>query len=494
MLMLDRDVRWLLDTEPPFPRRDDSVGWAGSGVGTALPPNGTFTPPKLFRVELNEPQLKIWSETGLDQVLTYVRALDAAVTPDTPHLFRDAAGKDVTVKLPGATHGTIRLPDKTLVSAHPYPDVAATAQSFGDVFATEAESPFDKAPFVGWDPAWVNPRHLQGTEPLRQNIFAYPDDSSHAYHRSEWGKQKIVPNGALFVSDVQSSGSTCTRFASSEREIQSTWKHSVGGKVGVGEFSFQASKEFRDSLKQNLSLAQSCTISVVTLQSHILFVDLPRVTLDDDFVDAVNRLAASSTAAELNKFIAVFGTHYAYAITYGARAFNEMYFSKAATAEAASKGTTTAIEAAAGYGPFKASVSASDSLDQSSQLGQEIRAQQDKYTTEGGDASSGGHLSLGNSPVPILLDLRPITDLLNPTFFDNPAVHSGLRPKLDAAVQAYFRGLPDAFNEAFHVYPVIRIRVTYLTTHHLTGEDMNANGLLIRCHAIRAGCANLNTA
>jgi hypothetical protein len=444
--LLEPDTRWLDSTARPFPHRDDSLVPTGIGAGTDIPPHGNYETPVLYRVELDGATLKIWGESGLFHTLTFRHATEDAITSDTSYLYRDEQGHDVPVKMPGSSPGYIGLSDElTLASAKRYDLVKISEPTFSHVFANEAETPFDQAPFVGWDLTQINPRSLQDTDPLCNYVFAYPDDSSHAYHKSEWGKQKTMPNGVMYVSSVHSDSLTRTAFASSERDIQSSWTTSFGAKLGMGETTlFKSNNTFRQSVKNSMTKAASSTVSLFTIESHLLLVDFPRVALHEQFAADVHALLEAKNATPYSNFIKKYGTHFAYAITYGARAYSEMFFSKEATTETISKGKSMDLEVGGVFDGITGSVSTHMEQDTSTTLGKEISAQTEHIVTEGGDASIGGHLALGHTPVPILMDLR-----LTPVFFTDARIFTVVRPRLEKALVALRHRSPgDSFKHA----------------------------------------------
>jgi hypothetical protein len=460
--LADPDMRWLDSTTTPFPTRDDSIVPAGMGAGTEVPPHGNYHAPAIYRVELDGAALRIWSETGLFRALTFQHVLDDTVSGDTPYLYRDDKGKDVTVKMPGATAGSIELADDlTLVSAAQYETVDSNEPTFGHVFAQPAEVAFDTPTFIGWDVTQIDPTHLQGTEPVRAHLFSYPKDSSRAYHKSEWGKQELVPDGVMYVSDISSDALTQTYFASTEHDFQRSWQVSFGAKLSVGKTDlFKSNTTFRGSVTHNMSTSTSSTVSIFTLHSHVLFADLPRALLDDAFVRDVNALVSAGSAAKYTQFIKIYGTHFAYAVTCGARAYMQAFFSKQTTLDAMSRGVSVETQVGAVFDGLTGSISASASTDVSSGIKTEIHTQKDIYKTEGGDASNAGHLQLGNKPVPILMDLRPITSLLNPVYFADERVYKIVRPKLEQAISSYGASQGTPFSSDSYLPPILSITIT----------------------------------
>jgi hypothetical protein len=478
-LLLDQHLKWLDSTAKKYPVPDDSVGPAGDSVGTDVPPQGNYLAPVLYRVELVGKTLNIWSESGLFHTLQFQHVTSAIITDDTVYLYHDEQGHDVRVKMPGSTLGYIEVNDKLkLESANQYSERDSTEPTFGHVFSTNTESAFDQAPFLGWDVTLINPQHLQDTPPLCHNVFTYPDDNSRAYHKSEWGNQKEVPNGVMYVSKIRSDELSRTNFASTERDFQSSWKTSFGAKLGMGDVTiFKANTEFRNSLSKSMSTAASSTVSVFTLYSHALFVDLPRVTLDPAFAADVNALADATTLAPYTMFINTYGTHFAFAVTYGARAYMEMFFSKQATLDALSKGTTVEEEVGGVFDGLTGSANVSMAHDTSITLKNEIQKQTSHFTTEGGVASTGGHLSVTEqTAVPILLDLRPLTTLLNPVFFTDPRIFTAVRPKLEKAMIDWGAGRGSDFGTETNLPPTLRVTITsgrWKDINPPTGVDIN---------------------
>jgi hypothetical protein len=280
----------------------------------------------------------------------------------------------------------------------------------------------------------------------------------------------------MFVTDKESEGKSLTTAASSESQIQTSWAASVGAKAGFGPFSFKASTSFRGSVSDTLSKGVSSTVSTFTIQDHILFVDLPRVTFDAEFLDDLNELILGSDVQYMN-FVTNYGTHYAFATIYGARSYIQMSFSKEATMHAITAGVSIEAEVGGAFAGVTVGANVSGSIDHSSKLSQETSKQMEDIQTEGGEASTGGHLSVGNSPVPILLDLRPISELLNPVFFSDARIYTDVRYKLEAAVLDFARktGKYGDFDTTSHLPPVMRF---YLQSVRWKGTQPPAPSVL----------------
>jgi hypothetical protein len=432
-------VRWTNFTEPPCPNQDlTSVQLAAEGgYGTQVPPKSTFFEPKLFRVVYEPGVVTIYDQDGKLHVLKFKHVLENEDSGDKQFLFLDEGKQEVRVKFPGATRGDIEwmVDGRRMRTVKPYDEIPETDPSFGHVFSQQNSTPFDNSPFGGWDATKIDPTNFQEDSPVRNYIFAYPDINSLLYHKSERGNQKIVPNGVMYVENRVSTGNTLTKMTSSEREIQKSWEATVGAKVGFGPFSFKGSDSFRGSVKRTASTSASSTLSTFTAQSHFLFVDLPRVELHDEFVEEVKRLI-HGTDVEYKSFIEAYGTHWAYATTFGARWCEQMTFTKAATVEALSAGISISTEVGGGFDGVALGGSASGKYDQSTKLGSEISNQLSIVSAVGGDATAHG-VQIGASPVPIMLDLRPITDVLNAVFFTDERIYVDVKTRLAKALLDY---------------------------------------------------------
>ena len=92
-------------------------------------------------------------------------------------------------------------------------------------------------------------------------------------------------------------------------------------------------------------------------------------------------------------------------------------YSKSSITRKLSVGESLSVDASVDIeGILEAGISAKESVDASFTKKTKHDEEHTSFTTIGGEGS-GGSFHLGDKVVPILLDLRPLTDLLNPVLF-----------------------------------------------------------------------------
>ena len=154
--------------------------------------------------------------------------------------------------------------------------------------------------------------------------------------------------------------------------------------------------------------------------------------------------AGSLTDQELVDFLSLYGTHYAYAVTYGAQGaatyrLSEQQVSQLVAQdvnysqawEANAKVTVMGSGGSLGGGTTNA-------RDQKMQneFASIVQDSEENYTCSGGASCNGGVPS-GEPNVPVFLDLRPISELLGPPFYDDPTIVLDLRDRLYDEIQKY---------------------------------------------------------
>ena len=86
-------------------------------------------------------------------------------------------------------------------------------------------------------------------------------------------------------------------------------------------------------------------------------------------------------------------------------------------------------------------VNANSEYSQGSKTGSGTMRERTNFGTYGGSFSKGGGWSVGRGEeLPVLLDLRPVPDLLSPIFFDDPAIYIDLRKTMTARVLKALQG------------------------------------------------------
>lgn len=281
-------------------------------------------------------------------------------------------------------------------------------------------------------------------------VFAKVDPKK--YYITE---KRTVPVGFSLVQEITQGTVYRKSLVSSEREVQQTLRHTFGirlqGSAMVGparvsaSAAYEASRSTMNSLRQSQSVAQAVGYS--RAKQYALTVDHPYITLSDAFVDAVEDARRHGRYRAL---IDRFGTHYPYAVTYGAAAKMTQSFSERAFAASASR--DKGFSASAGARVFGTGGSshfsrlAGKSVSTSGSIGSEGAS----FVAVGGNGSwdQNGY-SAGSTPYPILLDLRPLTELLNPMNFPGePEIYVGVRRNLEKAIADYINGFSNGLSDA----------------------------------------------
>ncbi|MEO0425259.1 MAG: MAC/perforin domain-containing protein, partial [Pseudomonadota bacterium] len=240
--------------------------------------------------------------------------------------------------------------------------------------------------------------------------------------------------GMVFNKSAVSSGS----------ELQTTLSLTMGANMKGNGYamgvpvettaSYEATASAMASWESNKTVAQAIGFS--RAKQYALVVDHPYATLSDDFLDAVEdaRRYANYTA-----IIDKFGTHYPYAVTYGAAAkvthsFTEDSWRKVAEVNAGFK-VSAGAETLGSGGSSYFGANAGVRTGSSGSVGEEGAT----FVAVGGNGSwNENGYSAGPTPYPILMDLRPLYELLNPLNFPNePEIYQGVREELRLHTEAY---------------------------------------------------------
>jgi hypothetical protein len=248
----------------------------------------------------------------------------------------------------------------------------------------------------------------------------------------------------------------------SEREIQETNAHAFGARLqGSGaplgvpvsaSAGFETAKSTMSSMTHSSSVAEAVGYS--RTKKYALVVDHPYIALSDNFIDAVEDARRDlKYQALINKF----GTHYPYAVTYGAAAKMTQSFSEKSYAKRVRE--EQSFKAEAGASVFGVGGSAHFSNMQGRETGESgsMGSEGATFVSVGGNGSwdQNGYTA-GETPAPILLNLRPIYELLNPMNFPGePEVYQTVRRNLKRAVEAYIQRNTGPLSSVSHLPEVI---------------------------------------
>lgn len=297
--------------------------------------------------------------------------------------------------------------------------------------------------FRGYNIAKIDPQNYQKGTGAYKNVFQLPTDVSRDYQYTSNGK--ILPYGIIYRNDREAMQRGRSHTISTEHQHQQAWSINLGLNIGVPGMSFGASGSHSESVQTMQQTQKMNALSIAFEAKHALVIDKTHMTLDPDFSKAIFRLRDMylSKGAEVFRFdqkfrrdplstlVHTYGSHYPYAVTYGGMAYQETALdaktrqtirTSSTTYEASASGS---LEGATMGGNIGGGTSMSDEVKKA------MENSRTHTRTIGGDFSMGGEgggWSLpDHSEVPVLLDLRPIYELLSPIYFEDTLIWKTLR-------------------------------------------------------------------
>jgi hypothetical protein len=246
-------------------------------------------------------------------------------------------------------------------------------------------------------------------------LFEFPRSDSTDYERGIGiGDNPNLPLGLTGKEIRITQKNAHTEEIASTYDTARSWSMTLGGNAGAGKaLSLGGSAGFKDQIKSQLKQQSRYTISRNRTVEYIFWIKVPVLKLQSRFVTAIrSRLVELLAGFEPNweNFIATFGTHYVHAITLGSLDCVWVCHSLAGEVAAHEHGSDLKASASAAADKGKGAgggldVGFSDQWKQST-----------GFTIEREDKQS-FELGSKKDPVTIFLDLRPISELLNPIFF-----------------------------------------------------------------------------
>jgi len=333
--------------------------------------------------------------------------------------------------------------------------------AWGGTFALPHRPANIGANFVGYDITLLDPHNFLRSHGLKSRVFEYPSDRSNDYQTTD--NNKIIPNGMIYKHVAASAENARTRMFGGSADYSKEFSYSLGMNLGFGlegigaAFSANYSHSKRVESRVDRELIMSVTRTNVAKYSII--ADRSLIKLSKEFrrdVLAMRDRELLGLKTPMASFIAKYGTHYPYAVTYGGMAFLETTYSKelvdhmVETSESLQESASVSFAEQSksngcgcdseGGGGLNGQLGVDTSLDSKHRLATEVRRSDESrvFGTYGGSVSRGEGWSLSaGEEVPLLFDLRPISDLLSPIFFDDPIVHETIRLRVKNRVRNY---------------------------------------------------------
>ena len=317
------------------------------------------------------------------------------------------------------------------------PEPKGMSQSFGSVFAKKLEQ--FEAVRVGYDITGMDLRDLQTTGDAVY-LFDLPAFSSHRYSAPG---DHVVPYGWRLARDNHKDQSIRSRVISSSRELNDAVTETLGYDVGadllgvkIGSSGSESGTTEDGRLYAN-ELATSIHTSMYTRFAYVL--DKVNVDLSRPFYRAVSEVQKSR---DFTRFFKTVGTHYPNSTTFGSKGTLFSTYTKQSLMQLHNEGVD--VRSGVRFGISEQW----DGLEAGGDLGvdrETARRHHASYTrivgTDNVHYHCAGYCSHGEPSaeqlVPVLFDLRPISELLAPPFFSDREIIVELRQQVEAALRSY---------------------------------------------------------
>ncbi len=361
----------------------------------------------------------------------------------------DAINGEYSIKLMGTLpgHGYMQLGEYVL-SRRDESDVG-NAQTWGSVFPHRALGSLEF--LLGWTPFDKNFDFLHPAEGTSDNkVFSEPNGNSKDFKKAidPSGNVIAIQYGIIRITESFSTGTFSSSFVSSVKDYQKKVVDGQDFTIGssAGFMGLKAGPTFNishstEKLSQEIS-SQEKTLAIrqyVNL-SYTLALEKRNMLLHPNFVSHVYNLLDHPSKSNFKSFLDTFGTHYANAAAVGGRSFSKSTMEKKAVTKLAQEGTNIKL----GFN-YKAEVDIKgvefgDNIGGSVQKGQTEATKLEN--TDGvqvetfetwGVTSAFGNIPAspsGNSAAIIMIDLKPLSNLLAPPYFDEYEIVIDLRNKL----------------------------------------------------------------
>ena len=457
------DGVWSENRRPVFDTsQNDGKEWDVVGLDIAGLLHGNYTTPEtLFVAPGDDPENEIWVMSGTNDV-RYWRYTSSDGQSIAQVIAQPGLSKTFDA-VDGSPYGASLVLDYTAggelrfrIGGRQFlrPESSATSDvAIDDVFAIDKQTDNFAANLRGYNVLTQNPFIL--TNNNLGEVFARRGQDEYRFQ-----EKYAVPFGFTLSNEVIQGSVYRQTLAASEREMQSTFATGFGAKAtvsasgavnsvlafipGTGTIAdtgysvgFQNTNETMNAMRQSNSIGQ--VVGYSRAKSYAIVLDHANSKLSGDFLTAVTD---AQRDGDYRYLISRFGTHYPYAVTYGSSAKMWKEISTEAYSSALSKSEGSRVEAevqVVGSGINGFDESRSEVRDSN---GGQLSNDNGRFIAVGGNGSfDSGGFSRGDRLAPILLDLRPLDELLNPINFpDQPDIYTRVRAELGLAINGYLAG------------------------------------------------------
>ncbi len=446
------DGIWTQDVEITLDASGDPSGFRGVSGHSAKAhlANGNYTTPVHMYVESLENGEALSVRPAADANPPFIlRSADGIPLEEVlkpgglrkAYLFPSQASPDENTSffLDVTRSGRVRMRISGTNFYRPKPNVSQRADlSSVDAFIVGFNLDNLSANRRGYDIVEQDPFRLNTNG--KSEIFAAADPKDYAIV-----EKRTIPLGLKLVPEGDQGTIAASGMISTQNEYQKTVATSFGVNIGftkknqdgqeLGSASAGYSHSEENTYGMRSASKESIAMGFARHKLYALVMDQPFAKLSDAFVDAIDD---ARRYGRYDEVIEKFGTHYPYAVTYGSAAKMTATFSQQTVATWRAQGKNEHVNAGLAIGGFE--VGASGGRYEASQQRSELllEASSSEFDAVGGTGSysEGGHST--GTPYPILADLRPLHELLNPMNFPNePEIYGPIRGQLERAIETY---------------------------------------------------------
>ena len=315
------------------------------------------------------------------------------------------------------------------------------SQTLGDMF-TPLTANFDYV-LKCWDLSSMSQEDYQYTG-CDANVFALPAAGSFSYKKVTLANNHTVaiPFGWTHLSRGFGNDQSRVRMLENGLDVATSDNLKIGVKASLNIMGVTADTHVNVGIQSAIDTMYDKQTSFAKGEylstQFALVLHKWYATLDRMFIDRVLTMRRISETQrneerEYDRFVADFGTHYANAITFGEKGERVVSMSQKQVVAMHQSGTDVSVGLSAGYLGNSVGVD----VDKASSNMQKITTNTSTDDRHWFCYSSGpchDGIPSGGSTLPMLLDLRPITELLAPPFFNDDIILTTIRDGVSLAI------------------------------------------------------------
>lgn len=292
-----------------------------------------------------------------------------------------------------------------------------------------------------WDLSMMGQDDYQNTG-CGANVFTEPKAGSYGFKPTTMstGHTVAIPFAWTYVSQGFGNDESRVRMMGNGLDVATSDNLKIGVKAALNVMGVTAKSHVNVGIKSTVDYMYDKQMSYAKGEylstQFALVLHKWYATLDRAFIDRVltmRKIPAAQRDDEYDRFVIDFGTHYANAITFGAKGERVVRMNQKQVVAMHQSGTNISVGLSAGYMGNGGGVD----VDKASSNMQKLTTNtstEDRhwFCYSAGPCNEG--IPSGDSALPMLLDLRPIAELLAPPFFNDDEILTTIRDGVSRAI------------------------------------------------------------